>query len=319
MPTPVDGSQIAYGADSVVRSLLTVAGATHSSGLRRLGGVAAGWFFGQNPAGAPMYNPATGVTFDGVSADGTVNLNSGAESTIHGLLTMESLDATPEAARIARAAAHVVRRDGQQVVEANTAALAGGARTVKPGSASTGEAQWSADTYVSSPAGSRLTWQVPASDQPRMVQPVAYLVDGGAARTAFAAGGTVLGTVRYGAGGAQGSSASSGALLPVTLPSALLAGATSLTGRTTGGTGLLDSLLLTPLVSQLVTTGDGHTTVLLNSVAPQRRVEHLTVPGNKPAVIVSYDDQGVARAKSVTAAGHVRAAVFPGGFTLITR
>jgi hypothetical protein len=50
-PAPVDSSQIAYGAGARVLALLAVAAATHSAGLRQLAGVAAGWFFGQNPAG----------------------------------------------------------------------------------------------------------------------------------------------------------------------------------------------------------------------------------------------------------------------------
>ena len=319
IPTPVDGTQIAYGADSVTRSVLAVSAATHSPGLRELAGIAAGWFFGQNPAGIPMYNPATGVTFDGVSADGTVNRNSGAESTIHGLLTMEALDAAPDVASIARAAGHIVSRDGQQVVDADTAALSGGAVTVEPASAWTGEAQWSASSYVSSPAGSQLSWQVPASDQARLVQPVAYLVDGGAARTAFGTGGTPLGTVSYGAGGAQGASAAPGALLPVTLPGVLPAGATAITGTTADGTGLLDSLLLTPMVSRLVTSGDNHAVALLNSVSARSETVKVAVPGTGQATIVSYDQSGDARAKTVASAGTVTATVLPGGFTLITR
>ena len=51
-----------------------------------------------------MYDPATGRTFDGISADGEVNHNSGAESTIHGLLSMLALDAHPRVAEIARTA-----------------------------------------------------------------------------------------------------------------------------------------------------------------------------------------------------------------------
>ena len=47
---------------------------------------------------------ATGVTYDGVAADGTINKNSGAESTIHGLLSMLALDAHPAARRIAQTA-----------------------------------------------------------------------------------------------------------------------------------------------------------------------------------------------------------------------
>ena len=62
----------------------------------------ASWFFGANRAGQPMYDPATGVTFDGLEADGPINHNSGAESTIHGLLTMLALDAHPSVAAQAR-------------------------------------------------------------------------------------------------------------------------------------------------------------------------------------------------------------------------
>ena len=74
-------------------------------GLRRLAGVAAAWYFGNNPAKAPMYDPATGRTFDGVVRDGMINRNSGAESTIHGLLSMLALDAAPDVAAQARSRA----------------------------------------------------------------------------------------------------------------------------------------------------------------------------------------------------------------------
>src|SRR5450755_3869102 len=129
-PAPVDSSQIAYGAGARVLALLAVATATHSAGLRQLAGIAAGWFFGQNPAGIATYNPATGATDDGINANGTVNLNSGAESTIFGLLTMEALDADPDVAAIAQASAHVQVRDGQQTIEAEAASLTGPAEVV---------------------------------------------------------------------------------------------------------------------------------------------------------------------------------------------
>ena len=98
-PTPTDRVQIAYGADSRIQSLLAVAKASKRDGLRRLAGVAATWYFGNNAAGAAVYDAATGRTFDGVEGNGTVNRNSGAESTIHGLLSMLALEATPDAGR----------------------------------------------------------------------------------------------------------------------------------------------------------------------------------------------------------------------------
>ena len=132
LPAPIDGSQIAYGADARVQGLLSVSRAAHSAGLRQLAGVAAGWFFGQNPAGAVMYNPRTGATNDGVNGDGTVNLNSGAESTIHGLLTMLALDANPDLTALAKAGGAVVNRDGQRTVEAESGRLSGPASVVVP-------------------------------------------------------------------------------------------------------------------------------------------------------------------------------------------
>ena len=76
LPAPVDGSQIAYGADSRVESLLAVAEATGSRGIFDEAGIAAGWFFGENRAGVATYDPATGATDDGVNPDCTVNQNS---------------------------------------------------------------------------------------------------------------------------------------------------------------------------------------------------------------------------------------------------
>jgi hypothetical protein len=59
-PVPVDSSQIAYGGGARVLALLAVATATRSAGLRQLAGIAAGWFFGQNPAGVATYDPRIG-------------------------------------------------------------------------------------------------------------------------------------------------------------------------------------------------------------------------------------------------------------------
>ncbi|MFG1955540.1 hypothetical protein [Micromonospora sp. NPDC048830] len=88
--------------DSRVQSLLAVADATGRAGFRQLAAITAAWFFGANAAGQPAYDPATGRSVDGVAGDSRVNRNSGAESTIHGLLTMLALDARPDVAALAR-------------------------------------------------------------------------------------------------------------------------------------------------------------------------------------------------------------------------
>ena len=103
LPTPTERVQIAYGVDSRVQSLLAVADVGRVPAARDLAVLEAAWFFGANRSGEPMYDPATGVTFDGLEADGRINRNSGAESTIHGLLTMLALDERPALRARARA------------------------------------------------------------------------------------------------------------------------------------------------------------------------------------------------------------------------
>jgi hypothetical protein len=288
LPAPIDHSQIAYGADARVQSLLSVSRAAHSVGLRQLAGVAGGWFFGQNPAGAPMYDPATGATDDGVNGDGTVNLNSGAESTIHGLLTMLALDANPDLAALAKAAGPVLVRDGTRTVEAESGRLGGPVSVVTPASAWTGESQWSGGAYLRVETGGLASWTVPPADRPRLVTAVINRVPGPAGVTAFTSPGRALGRVEHGGGGAQGVSAAPGALLPVAVPRHLPAGATELTATGVRGSGDLDALLLTPLVSTLVT----QRVVLLASVAGTSRRLTIDVPGSGPAVARSYDVHG---------------------------
>jgi hypothetical protein len=318
LPAPVDRSQIAYGADARVQSLLAVARAAHSAGLRQLAGVAAAWFFGQNPAGARMYDPATGATDDGVNGDGTVNLNSGAESTIHGLLTMLALDANPDVAALAAAGAGLISRDGQQVVEAEAGRLTGPAAVVVPPSAWTGESQWSGGAYVQLGAGGTASWTVPAATQPRLVAAVLNRVPGPAGVARFTAPAGPLGEVRFGGGGPQGVSPAPGMLLPVTAPRELPAGATSLSATGRRGSGQLDALLLTPLVSALVTQGGGSGVVLLSSVAGAPRRLTITVPGSGRTVASAYDGHGRPRGV-VTGSGPVTVEVPAGGFVVAVR
>ncbi|MHC9044408.1 hypothetical protein ACYX8G_07500 [Microbacterium saperdae] len=146
-PLPAE-AQIAYGAHGRVAGALQAA-AVGGEGLRALAGLAAGWFFGANTAGIPVYDPATGVTFDGVETDGRVNRNSGAESTIHGLLTMLLLDAHRDVADIATSITGLRSFSGLRVIDAESARRSAGAVVEAPaGGAWTGEGNLSGGKYV---------------------------------------------------------------------------------------------------------------------------------------------------------------------------
>ncbi|MCY1137172.1 hypothetical protein OWR29_04115 [Actinoplanes sp. Pm04-4] len=318
LPARIDKNQIAYGVDSRIQSLLAVAGATGRTGFRQLAGIVAAWYFGANAAGAAAYDPATGRTVDGIAADGTVNRNAGAESTIHGLLSMLALDAHPDVLAVARQGS-IVTRVGSTTIEAESAVLAGGAAVVTPPSPWTGESQYSGDRYVRMPAGATARFTLPAATQPQLVLPVVNLQPGSAALTRWTSTGKSLGTVRRGDVGPQGASPAPGALLPVTLNGELPPGSTDLVATSTGGEAVVDAVILEPLVSRYVITGAGHTTALLRSASRTPQTVTVAVAGSGPAVIESYDATGVRRSRASTSGTSVRALVLPGGFTIVRR
>jgi len=311
LPTRLDANQIAYGVDSRVQSLIATGGAGD-----RLAGVVAAWFLGANASGAPTYDPATGVTFDGVAADGTVNRNSGAESTIHGLLTMLALDAHPAVRAVAETAS-VRERVAPSVVQAEDGRLSGDATAVKPSSLWTGESQYGGTGYAVLRDGSTATYDLGAHPA-ALLMPVADLQPGSAGVTTFTAGGR-LGTVRAGDVGPQGDSPAPGALLPVTLPGTLGAGQGTVTATTTGGETRLDALMVQPLVTRLVLGGDGHGTALLRSASTTTEQAKVAVPGSGTADVWSYDGQGALVSHKTAAASTVPVSVAPGGFTLVRR
>jgi hypothetical protein len=89
--------QIAYGMESIASGLFAIADASGKGVFDELGGLMASWLLGNNELRRPMYDPATGRTFDGLER-GVVNQNSGAESTITALMGLIQAEARPAAA-----------------------------------------------------------------------------------------------------------------------------------------------------------------------------------------------------------------------------
>lgn len=320
LPTPADRTQIAYGVDARLQALLGVADAAGRPGLRQVAVLVAAWYFGANRAGSPMYDLATGRTYDGISGDGVVNRNSGAESTIHGLLSMLALDQQPAVATLARQLSSSQSRAGLEVVEAEAGQLTGGAVVVSPPSAWTGESLWSGGSYVELTAGGGGQWTVPASEQPRLVAPVVDLVaDRKAGRTTWRSGAQRLGTVDHGGGGPQGVSAAAGALLPVTVAGLLPAGGTNLSVVAERAADVLrvDGVLLVPLVSRLQLSGSGSTAVLLASVDQHPRTVRVELPTADRSVASSYDQSGILRSQRRLNGAVVTAEILAGGFTIV--
>jgi hypothetical protein len=151
------------------------------------------------------------------------------------------------------------------------------------------------------------------------VQAVVNRVPGSGAVSDFAAGADRLGAAHYGGGGAQGVSPAPDALLPVTLPGVLPAGAVQLTARTLRGPGQLDAILLTPLIAVLVTTGGGRSVALLNSEADTQGAGTISLPGTGRLVARSYDHQGREWRVTTRTDSTIIVPVPAGGFAIVQR
>ena len=315
-PTPGE-AQIAYGVDSRLQGLVATAKAAKAPGLLDVAAITAGWYFGANRSGAPAYNPATGTAIDGIEYDGRVNPNSGAESTIHALLSMLALDANPRLKAKALGIDETVATTGLSVVEAESGTIAGSGSVVTPPSAWTGEANWSKGAYVALGAGGTVSIPVPAADQARNVYPIVNQVEASAGETSWSAGTTPLGTTQNGGAGAQGITDAPGELFPFSLSRTLPAGATAVVGAS-NGEAALDALLIQPLISTVAVTGPAGDSTLYVSAATVSSVRTVAVPKGFMLEQRGFDSSGRSvspRGDTVNSSGRVTIA--PGGFTVV--
>ena len=318
-PTPGE-AQIAYGVDSRVQGLVATAEAAKAPGLLELAAIAAGWFFGANPSGAPAYNPAAGTAIDGIEPEGRVNPNSGAESTIHALLTMLALDANPELKAKALGITRTVSTHGLSVVEAESGAVTGNGTVVKPASAWTGEANISGGAYVALKAGASLSLPLPAADEPRNIYPIVHQGIAPSGTTSWTAGKGPLGSTRNGGAGAQGITDAPGILFPFALKRALPAPAAAVVG-TTDGDVALDALLVQPQLSTVSVAGTGGQSTLYVSAATGRIERKVNLPAGFRLSQEAFDASGrpvAAGPRQNEADRSGRVAVAPGGFTWVT-
>lgn len=311
-PTPADRVQIAYGADARVQSLLAVADATGSAGFEALAGMQAAWFFGANRSGARIYDPATGVTYDGLQPDGTVNGNSGAESTIHGLLTMIALDQRPDLAERAASVTSVADRDGLELVEAESATETTG--TVIAPEAWTGESLWSGGGLALT-AGESAVFDIGQDDTRRWVEPVVWSSPDRSSASEWTSARVRLGTVEESAP-PQGISPTPGVLLPRSLEKAVLPDRPEVTVAVTAGELQLDALLVRPWVSRLVLVGDGGSTELVHSSGPTTKPARVGWTG-APSTAVVYDSSGDV-VNEYRLRGSRTVPVPSGGFAIVT-
>ena len=241
-----------------------------------------------------------------------INRNSGAESTIHGLLSMLALDDHPAVRARALAVNQVQSRSGLTVVEAETAVPTTGS-IVTRSDGWTGESRLGGSAYLALDRGETASFALPAARWPRLLEPVSWQKERGRDRSTWRQGTRALGDVRHRVG-AQGVTAVPGALLPQDLDRLATRRGGSVVVRATAGTVDLDAVIVRPTVSSMVLSGQGRGTQLIHSAA--REAERVTV--SRTSVVRSYNAGGelvevrlATREESIT--------LRPGGFLIIER
>ncbi|SCK48620.1 hypothetical protein [Streptomyces sp. WMMB 322] len=330
LPAPVDRNQIAYGVDSRLRALLTVAENGGAPGLYPLAALTAAWYFGANAAGEAVYDPGTGITFDGVGPDGKINRNSGAESTIHGLLSMLALDSLSDRGGVRSVASPLGlggtgERDGLRVLEAEKGELTGAAESVSPDSPWTGESQYSGGAYAALREGGGISWTLPDDTEgPLLASPVVNLVpdtEAGATRWGVRGSGPRVTRVDHGTAGDQGITAAPGALTPVALPETFAPGARLRARAEAVGEHPLrvDAVLVRPAVARRVLHGPERSIALLHNGDGQAHTAEVTLPGQGSVTVELYDVRARLRSRHTLPGPEAQLTLPAHGFAVVRR
>lgn len=95
--------QIAYNISPMILASVEAYHITKSEKYAVLAGQLGSWFFGKNAANQKMYDINTGRVFDGIDSENNVNYNSGAESTIETLLSLQAIETFPKTVQTLKA------------------------------------------------------------------------------------------------------------------------------------------------------------------------------------------------------------------------
>ena len=274
LPAPDNITQIAYGAESMTDSLLTLAQVTHDDLYAREAGIVATWFLGNNRAHTVMYHSDSGVTYDGINSDGTVNFNSGAESTLTALLAIMDVEANPDADHYFRYY-KLVQGTHLVVINGDSGVTSGQASIVAAPQQWAGDFQWRTGKYAQLSKGGGVTYTVTVPSGGQYLIQLCYdkqQVPTKSLGVTVMVDGQRIGTVYQGGAGEQGDSPSPDYLWMqmLTKPVRLTQGVHVIRLEYVGKEGLsakIDSLILQPLVEQeTLQNANGDTIVVTHNM-----------------------------------------------------
>ena len=171
---PYRMEQIAYGTNMLVLTYTALYEATGDEIYAKYAGLASSWYFGNNMANTKMYYPDTGIVYDGINGPVSwrVNRNSGAESTIEGLMSMIAVADIPQAVELLNL--EPVSSTPWLILEAESGDRVVGTPTYYTGNW-TGEGYISGGRYVGIGEGQRMRLQFEVAQEDDYLLYVAHM------------------------------------------------------------------------------------------------------------------------------------------------
>ncbi|MFT4147314.1 MAG: hypothetical protein QM632_00750 [Micrococcaceae bacterium] len=254
-PLLADDTQTATGVDLRLRSLIDVGNQSEADGLLGMAAMVGGWYYGANKASKPMYDSATGAFYTELKPDKTINMNSSAEATIHGVLSMLALDKNPDIKKAAQSFTEAPSVEGSRFFDASSLQLSGTA-TLETPTAWTGDSNIYGGQVAQMQDGSTLSVNIGNNVLPRSIYPVIQATKVSEGNTSWSANETSLGKTDNTAGsGGKASPWSTGSVVPLTLSTIAPAGAVNLSAKVDGNV-RINGIIVQPQVTK-ADFGDG--------------------------------------------------------------
>ncbi|MFT4245095.1 MAG: hypothetical protein QM571_01020 [Micrococcaceae bacterium] len=317
-PTISDNTQTPVGVDLRLRSLIDLGKQSESDGITGIAPMVAGWYFGANKGNQQMFNPENGIFYNSLNGDNNIDLNSSAESNIHGILSMLALDANPKIKELARNFKSSPDINGVSIINADSGNIKyQGSQSI------TSTPTWTGDSTI--PNGkvanladkSSLSVNIGKSNVPRRIFPIVQQNAKTTGSTEWFANGTSLGKVSNSLSGTKLPAGYTGTVTPFSTRDLTKTGDVTLTAKVAGNTKLV-GILIQPQVTKIGYGSGKQQRILYYNNNTEVMHYKTNLPDSSNWINKVYDSKGrYVSQEQLSSRGEPTVVIAPNGFSIL--
>ncbi|MFT4186148.1 MAG: hypothetical protein QM613_02825 [Micrococcaceae bacterium] len=318
-PTISDANQTPVGIDLRLRSLITLGKQSESDGITGMAPMIAGWYFGANKGSKQMFDPNNGTFYNSLDADNNVDLNSSAESNIHGVLSMLALDENPSIKELAKSFTSQPNVQGVSIINADSENIAyKGKYEIISTPNWTGNSTIPNGRVVNLADKSSLSINIGNSDVPRKIFPIVQQNAKTSGSTEwFEAGNSSLGKVSNSLSGSKLPANYTGTVTPISVGDLTKTGDVTLSAKVSGNTKLI-GILIQPQVTKISYGTDKKQRILYYNDNSEVMHYKVKLPDSKNWINKVYDSKGrYVSQEQLSSRGNPTVVIAPNGFSIL--